>query len=614
MNVFKQHEILGLAYHSELDDVSSVTNVTNQIKNVINSDLVYINVKNYGAKGDGLTDDTLSFRAAVSEVKSHGGGTVFIPPGNYRINPVSYFYSATEGMRYGIELNCDNIYFLGTPYTTLKFMDNVSSDAVPLSMAFFASNAHRSNIAFDTIGFDFSDTTNPINGGAVNKFHAAVAFTGDYGRGDDISFLNCVFKNSAGCNVIVTSSGTTSSSYTMGKRWNLLFNKFYNLGTDTSDHSTIWGWADEMKIIGNNFIQPAMTHYHCAAELHGAGAVFSHNVISNYSQALWVAPNFTSAVENVIIQGNICNPLYAFGVRFYRAYDGEPQTNQAIRNIKIIDNHFVFTDEFAAVGVDIMCQQSIVNVEIRGNSIRKPSGSNYNARGVYLVCQRDTQKHDNIVVEDNFIEGMYRGVELYSDHISDDPLVLGGTVGSIAVNRNRIKNLRGNYPVGIRVHADHDDVKFYDVDIIGNKIINDEDPGNTNVGIAPVGYIEKLNMDGNDFDGLSSDIYLSALEYTGRCRGRQAHYTDKDFDTDDVLATGILNTVHGLVFVSETTGGVNAVYRIQVGTLVSVSADAAFSTTKDNAGTYNVYFESNVLNVQNKVGNNKFIKVRAENS
>jgi hypothetical protein len=41
---------------------------------------VTTNVRDFGAKGDGVTDDTAAFRNAL-----HGGGVLFVPEGRYRI-------------------------------------------------------------------------------------------------------------------------------------------------------------------------------------------------------------------------------------------------------------------------------------------------------------------------------------------------------------------------------------------------------------------------------------------------------------------------------------------------------------------------------------------------
>ena len=48
-----------------------------------------VNVKDHGAVGDGTTNDTVAIRAAIKAVTDVGGGTVFFPPGDYVVNPVT---------------------------------------------------------------------------------------------------------------------------------------------------------------------------------------------------------------------------------------------------------------------------------------------------------------------------------------------------------------------------------------------------------------------------------------------------------------------------------------------------------------------------------------------
>ena len=45
------------------------------------------NVKDYGAKGDGRTDDTIAIQKTIEYVSARGGGMVFIPQGEYLIDP-----------------------------------------------------------------------------------------------------------------------------------------------------------------------------------------------------------------------------------------------------------------------------------------------------------------------------------------------------------------------------------------------------------------------------------------------------------------------------------------------------------------------------------------------
>lgn len=57
---------------------------------------VILNVKVYGAKGDGVADDTAAIQAAQAAALALGGGKVFFPPGRYMITG-SNFLTVTSG-------------------------------------------------------------------------------------------------------------------------------------------------------------------------------------------------------------------------------------------------------------------------------------------------------------------------------------------------------------------------------------------------------------------------------------------------------------------------------------------------------------------------------------
>ena len=46
------------------------------------------NVLDYGAHRDGSTNSTEAFRSAIQAAKAAGGGTVFVPAGNYITGPI----------------------------------------------------------------------------------------------------------------------------------------------------------------------------------------------------------------------------------------------------------------------------------------------------------------------------------------------------------------------------------------------------------------------------------------------------------------------------------------------------------------------------------------------
>lgn len=68
------------------------------------STLNIFNVKNYGAKGDGSTDDTTSIKTAISDGISKGGGVIYFPAGNYIF---------TSTIQLPVALNSGQIIFKG---------------------------------------------------------------------------------------------------------------------------------------------------------------------------------------------------------------------------------------------------------------------------------------------------------------------------------------------------------------------------------------------------------------------------------------------------------------------------------------------------------------------
>jgi polygalacturonase len=46
----------------------------------------YFNVRNFGATGNGTTDDTVAINAAGAAASANGGGVVYFPNGTYGID------------------------------------------------------------------------------------------------------------------------------------------------------------------------------------------------------------------------------------------------------------------------------------------------------------------------------------------------------------------------------------------------------------------------------------------------------------------------------------------------------------------------------------------------
>lgn len=77
----------------------------------------YLDVRDYGATGNGSTDDTAAIQAALNTAESYGGGIVFFPPGTYLISATLLLPS--------------KVYMKGVAGTTYNFIDTTTDYNTP---------------------------------------------------------------------------------------------------------------------------------------------------------------------------------------------------------------------------------------------------------------------------------------------------------------------------------------------------------------------------------------------------------------------------------------------------------------------------------------------------
>ncbi len=117
------------------------------------------NVKDYGAVGDGVTDDTAAIQAAVDAAAAAGGGQVYVPSGTYIV-------SGGEEASDGCIMLKSNVYMYGDGMgeTTLKLADGSNQEITGIVRSAYGEETHDFGLSNLTIDGNRDNTTGKVDG------------------------------------------------------------------------------------------------------------------------------------------------------------------------------------------------------------------------------------------------------------------------------------------------------------------------------------------------------------------------------------------------------------------------------------------------------------------
>lgn len=98
------------------------------------------NVKAYGAKGDGVTDDTTAIQAAITAAEAAPGGEVSLPPGTYKTSAVLT-----------VDLNKCSLIGVGSAGVTIAPTSSLVGDVLRVTPATFNTNVQAGILAGFTV-------------------------------------------------------------------------------------------------------------------------------------------------------------------------------------------------------------------------------------------------------------------------------------------------------------------------------------------------------------------------------------------------------------------------------------------------------------------------------
>lgn len=155
----------------------------------------------FGAKGDGIADDTAAIQAALDHVASKGGGTVFVPSGTYLVKPQLNLYmwrtKSSNRANYGCLHINDNCSLVGAGHNAIIKLNNTVHDPlVSDGRGLFATthiviNTNALGLPRNIVNRNIEVRNLAFNSNWINESGEAVTFCGV----SQFRVSGCYFEN-----------------------------------------------------------------------------------------------------------------------------------------------------------------------------------------------------------------------------------------------------------------------------------------------------------------------------------------------------------------------------------------------------------------------------------
>lgn len=306
---------------------------------------LYVNVKSFGATGNGTTDDTAAIQAAINSVASTLGGTVFFPTGTYKITATINVPVVSGG--------ATNTVLLGAGYSSI-----IKATASMTAMVFIAGSL----TTVDSITFQ----ANAVATRAIQLGNTGVA-PGLPQIGQNITIQNCKFEVCPVAIYVWKFIGMT------------IFNNYF-LGCTTS----VYGADTTMDSrIVDNYIQgggPCLYFTQGVGGTHAEGILIQGNTIFANGSNSGSAIVFNGGLELKILDnviGEITNypgPVNAYGLELI----GSPNS---IAYVQVSNNWF---GSATSGGTPLSYAGIIVSGNSQGVRINNNTFNSFGNYGVFL--------------------------------------------------------------------------------------------------------------------------------------------------------------------------------------------------------------------------------------
>jgi hypothetical protein len=277
------------------DGVGGATPITSARLNHIEAQVgrlsaMVVNVKDFGAAGDGVTDDTVVIQAAIDT-----GNHVYLPPGTYMIDPRSGNNSGGYGFALACYASGQNLSGAGRGVTTIKLIPGAAS-----LMGIIFSGGRMSGLTIDG-GFNPATMTQDLQ--SLVQLGSGAVLT------------DCHVLNSQGSNVVLGGNDIIVT--------NNILEKFGDHAIYTAKNAVAGQAAGQRIVISGNTIVDSPTYHNSGTYGPTRGAIKVRNNVTDvtitgntvYGDAcVWLSANadITESVpKRISVTGNTLYCTYA---------------------------------------------------------------------------------------------------------------------------------------------------------------------------------------------------------------------------------------------------------------------------------------------------------------
>ncbi len=294
----------------------------------LNSHAAVINVRSFGAKGNGVADDRKAIQAAINAAPADSMNTIYFPAGTYRIGSYTTTYNYLEN--YCLLLH-DNLTIKGDgEKTVIRLASHMFDKPDTPANAHVFYGLKINNIHFTDLLIDMNGCDNLAPKHYIKNQAGIFVYLGS-----NISLKKITIKNDAGRNMVVIKG---NGNFAIIDNCKFLNGGNY-VGTSTpnkyqDDFSFVYSEWDSTTISNNTITQEniefALSNYTGGIEIHGSYSTASNNVITGCNPACYVSSSWHPMEKTTVENNHMINCLK--GISFFIIH---PMNNIAIVNNNI---------------------------------------------------------------------------------------------------------------------------------------------------------------------------------------------------------------------------------------------------------------------------------------